>query len=102
MYEVRFKGSKTKKNFKTLLKKLSPQVKSRLKYTLENNPYPRSAYGNALNKVERKGELYGYEVTGGDRVLYDIIEIEIGKKAVLIHYAGDDDGEIRYLKKHAK
>lgn len=100
MYEIRFKGSKTEKNFKQLLKKLSPQVKSRLKDTLENNPYPSATHGTSLNKVERKGMLYGYEVSGGDRILYDVFETPL--KAVLIHYAGDDDGEIRYLKSFAK
>lgn len=101
MYEIRFKGSKTKKNFKRLLKKFSPQVKSKLKNILENNPYPSFTHGRSLNKVERKGKLYGYEISGGDRVLYDIVEIEDSKKAVLIHYIGNHDGEMRYLKRHA-
>lgn len=102
MYEIQFKGSKAKKDFKELLKSLSSGVKTRLKDTLENNPYPTSTHGTVLNKVERKGQLYCYPVSGGDRVLYDIVDIGNDQKVVLIHYSGNDDGEIRYLKKYAK
>ncbi len=99
MFETRFKG-KQKKSFKNLLKKLSPQVKSKFRNTLENNPYPSPTYGNILCNVEKKGNLYCIEITGGDRILYDIIEVDEGKKATLIYYAGDHDGEIRFLKKN--
>lgn len=101
MYETRFKG-KQKKRFTKLLRKLSPQVKSRLRNTLENNPYPSPPHGSTLCKVEKKENLYCIEVTRGDRILYDIIEIEEEKKATLIYYAGDHDGEIRFLKKKIK
>lgn len=101
MYEIHFSG-KQRKRFKQLLDKLSPEVKDKIKDTLKNHPYPSSIYGETLCKVERKGKLYGIEVTGGDRVLYDIIKIDEDKKFVLILYSGDDDGEIRFLKKHAK
>lgn len=103
MYEMRFKGSKVKKQFKILLQKLSQNVKERMREALENNPYPSPTYGSTRKvptKIEKKGSLYCYEITGGDRILYDIIESPI--KAVLIHYVGDDDGEIRYLKKYAR
>lgn len=100
MYEIRFRG-KQKKRFIKLISKLSTQVKSRLKSTLENHPYPSPTHGEILCKVEKKSNLYCIEVTGGDRVLYDIIETE-DKKAVLIYYAGDHDGEIRLLKKRIK
>lgn len=101
MYDLRFKG-KQKKQFSKLLQKLSPGVKSKLKNTLQNNPYPSVTNGTNLCKVEQKGRLYGIEVTGGDRVLYDIIDLDADNKAVLIYYAGNHDGEIRALKKYAK
>lgn len=101
MYEIRFKG-KQKKQFKKLLKKLSPQVREKLKNTLENNPYPVSVYGSTLCKVEQKNNFYCIEITGGDRVLYDVVETENGIQAVLIYYAGDHDGEIRFLKRKKK
>lgn len=102
MYEIRFKGSKAKKDFKKLLLKLSPQVKKRLKETLENNPHPTASFGESLNKVERKGILFCYPVRGGDRVLYDIVEVHKKKQIVLIHFSGNHDGEVRYLEKHSK
>lgn len=98
MYEIRFKG-KQKKRFLNLLIKLSSQIKTKFRNTLENNPYPSSSYGNTLCNVTKKGGLYCIEITGGDRILYDIIEIDDKKKAVLIYYAGNHDGEIKFLKK---
>lgn len=102
MYEIRYKGARAKKDFKRLLKGFSEKVKKRLRDALESNPYPNPTHGASLNKVERKGQLYCYSMSGGDRVLYDIIEMENNQKVVLIHYSGNDDGEIRYLKKYAK
>lgn len=101
MYDVRFKG-KAKKKFKNFLERLSPKVKAKIKNTLQNYPYPSPTYGDTLCKVERKGLLYGIEPTGGDRILYDIIGVENNKKIILIHSVGNDDEEIRYLKKYAK
>lgn len=97
MYDVRFRGSKTEKKYKLFISGLSSSVKNRLKDILVNNPYPRSSQGDELCKVEKKGPLYCVEVTGGDRVLYDIINLH-DFKAVLIHYAGNEDGERKYLK----
>lgn len=101
MYDVRFKG-KAKKKFKNLLQRLSPNVKAKVKNTLSNYPYPSPTHGETLCKVERKGLLYGIEPTGGDRILYDIISLEDNTKIILIHFVGNDDEEIRYLKKYAK
>jgi len=101
MYDIRFKG-KAKKKFKKFLQRLSPNVKAKIKNTLHNYPYPSPTHGDTLCKVERKGLLYGIEPTGGDRILYDIITIEDNKKIVLVHSVGNDDEEIRYLKKYAK
>lgn len=103
MYEIRFNGSKVKKQFKKLMQKLSDKVKTRLKEALENNPYPSPTYGSSRNvptKIEKKGKIYCYEVTGSNRILFDIYEKPI--KAVLILFAGNDDEEQRFLKKHAK
>lgn len=102
MYEIRFAGGKQKKRFKLLLGGLSPEVKDKIKNILQNHPYPSPTYGETLCRVEKKGKLFCVEVTGGDRVLYDILEIKGGRKFVLILYSGDDDGEIRYLKRHRK
>lgn len=100
MYEIRFKGRKQEKKFNRLVESVSKDMREKMRRTLEESPYPSQTHGDKLCKVERKGKLYGYELTGGDRVLFDIFETP--KKAVLIHYAGDDDGEIRYLKSYAK
>lgn len=103
MYAIRFKGSKVKKQFIKLKQKLSRDLIKRMRDALENNPYPSPTYGfnrNVPTKIEKKGSLYCYEVTGGDRVLYDIIENQL--KVVLVYYAGNHDGEIKYLKKYAR
>lgn len=102
MYEIRFKGSKAKKDFKHLVESLSPKLKEKLKNTLEKNPYPSPTHGTLLNKVEKKGQLYCYPVSGGDRILYDIVDLGNDKSIVFVHFSGDDDGEIRYLRKYAK
>lgn len=102
MYEIRFKGSKAKKDFKKLLAGVSHEVKDRIKHTLENNPYPSPTHGKVLNKIEKKGLLYCYPVSGGDRILFDIISIGQNKKVVLVYYSGNDDGEKRYLKGYTK
>lgn len=102
MYDIRFRGSKAKKDFKKLLSKLSPEVKKRIRDTLLNTPYPTPSQGETLNKVERKGSLYCYPASGGDRILYDIIQVNKDKQVVLIHFSGNDDDQIRYLKKYSK
>jgi len=101
MYEVRFSG-KQKKLFKRLLQKLSTELKNKIRDILENNPYPSPTHGDRLCKVEKKGKLYCIEATGGDRILYDIIELGQNQKFVRVVFSGDDDAEIRFLKKHAK
>lgn len=98
MYEVRFVSSRVEKRSQKLFKKVSLKVKQRLKFTLEAHPYPSQSYGSALCKIEKKGHVYGYEITGGDRILFDIIEPE---KVVMILFAGNDDEEKRWLKLHA-
>jgi len=103
MYDIRFNGSKVQKQFNKLKQKLSDRVKARMREALENNPYPSPTYRsnrNVATKIEKKGKIYCYEVTGGDRILFDIYEKPI--KAVLILFAGNDDEEQRFLKKHAK
>lgn len=97
MYEIRFASAKVQKNCKKLLKKLSPSVKSRFRYTLENHPYPSSTHGSTLCKIEKKGSVFCYEITGGDRILFDIFET---KKIVMVVMAGNDNEEIAWLKSH--
>lgn len=103
MYEIRFNGRKVTKQFKKLKQKLSKDVKVRMKDALESSPYPSPTYGSnrrVPTKIEKKGKVYCYEVTGGDRVLFDIYEKPI--QTVLILFAGNDDEEQRFLRKHAK
>lgn len=102
MYELRYKGRKVEKKFNSFVNGLSKKVKDKIKNTLYENPYPSPTHGEALCKVERKGVLYGIEPTGGGRILYDIITLEANKKVIFIHFVGNDDDEIRYLKKFAK
>ena len=64
---------------------------------LKNNPYPTQVHGETLCKVEKKGPLYAIGVTGGGRILYDIIG-----QNVLIHCSGNHDKQIRYLRKFKK
>jgi mRNA-degrading endonuclease RelE of RelBE toxin-antitoxin system len=100
MYVLRFNGAKVKRQFIKLLPKYSEKIRERLKDTLENNPYPNPVYGSnrkSPSKVERKGSLFCYELSGGDRILYDIIEEPV--QIVLIYFAGNHDGEIRFFKK---
>ncbi|MFZ5535277.1 MAG: hypothetical protein ACOY3M_03975 [Patescibacteria group bacterium] len=97
MYEIRFASAKVQKKCKKLLKRLSPTVKHRFKTTLENYPYPSSTHGSELCKIEKKGSVFCYEITGGDRILFDIYE---AKKVVMIVMAGNDNEEIAWLKSH--
>lgn len=102
MYEIRFKGSRVQKQFKRLLEKHSSDVKRRLRTALLSQPYPSPTYGRSTilsAKIEKKGPFFCYEISGGDRILYDIVEEPI--KAVIIHFAGNHDGEIRFLRKNA-
>lgn len=98
MYEIRFFG-KNKKKFKTLLNKLSPEGRTEIKEILTSNPYPRTTHGSSLCKVEKKGPLYCIEVSGGDRILYDIIN-KSDFKVVIIRFAGNHDEEITYLRRN--
>jgi len=103
MYAIRTNGNKVEKRFNKLLQKLSKNVKVRMKKALKENPYPSPTYKNATainTKIEKKGKIYGYEVTGGDRILFDIYDEPI--KTVMILYAGDDKGEQKFLEKYAK
>ena len=76
MYEVLFKSAKVEKNSKKLLQKVSKDKRNRLRFTLENHPHPSPSYGTTLCKIEKKGHVFCYEITGGDRILFDIIELE--------------------------
>ena len=99
MYEIRARN-KVKKRFNRLISNLSKNKKRSIKDILENNPYPRALYGNELCKVEKKCPYYCIEVTGSDRILYSIDEEE--PKSVFIKYAGDEKGEITFLRNHGK
>lgn len=100
MYEIHF-ANKSKKRYKKLLAKLSQNEKDELRTLLENNPFPRASYGNSLCKIEAKGSCYGTEVSGGDRVLFNVVK-DGNDKYVLILYAGNHDGELLFLRKHGK
>jgi hypothetical protein len=100
MYVIKFRSSRVKKDFKELIKKISLKKKNTLRDTLENNPYPSATHGNILNKIEQKRDLFCYELTGGDRILFLVLESP--EKYVLIIFAGNHDDEIRFLKKRSK
>lgn len=97
MYEIKFLSSKVKKSFKKLLQKISKGGRQKLKDMLENNPYPSKTYGSTLNKIEQKRDVFCYELTGGDRILFFVYEKPA--KYVEIIFAGNDDEEIRFLKR---
>jgi hypothetical protein len=103
MYEIRTNGKKVEKQFIKLLQNLTIGIKARMKKALTETPYPSPTYKNASTintKIEKKGKIYCYEITGGDRILYDIYEKPI--KVVMILFAGNDKDEQRFLKKYAK
>ena len=52
-----------------------------------------------LNKVEKRGRLWQYFATGGDRVIYDVIETG-DTKQVLILFAGNHDAAKIFLREH--
>jgi mRNA-degrading endonuclease RelE of RelBE toxin-antitoxin system len=99
MYDIRPKSNRCKKDLKKLLSGLSSTVRQRINLTLRTNPYPTQTHGQLLNKITRKGVLYCYPVSGGSRILFDIYEEE---KVVMIHFAGNDDDQIKYLQKFSK
>ena len=94
MYEI-VGSAKPIKQLKKLLEKLSPQVRKKLKFTLESNPYPNPIHGQSLCRIEKKGRFYCYSASGADRLLFTVIERPTRK--VLIHFAGNDDKEQRFL-----
>ena|SRR6266700_6627974 len=97
MYDIKFASARTKRDFKKLIKKISPKLKDKLRDTLTNNPYPSRTHGTTLNKVEKKRNVYCYPLTGGDRILFLIYEEP--KKYIEILFSGNDDEEIRFLKR---
>lgn len=99
MYDIRFPSGRVKKKFEKLLDSVSDRSRKKVVRILTNNPYPSSGSGGDLLKVERKGKIYCYEISGGDRILFDIVD---NPRTVIILYAGNHDGEIKYLKKFSK
>ncbi len=98
MYAMRASAG-VRKQLKTLFKKISPQVKDKFFTQVKENPHSRRSQGSELLKIERKGPIYCYEITGGDRILFDVLESE---KVVIVLFAGNHDAEERYLKSLAK
>lgn len=71
----------------------------RLIKRLTDYPYPARAQDEELGKVTKKGNFYCYDISGGGRVIYDIIE---ENRIVNIRFAGNHDDQITFLRKYKK
>ena len=97
MYTIYTKSSRVEKDLDRLLNKLNITLQKRLWQRLSKNPFPSNSNSAELGKIEKKGGYYCYEITGGDRIIFDIHEQD---KLVNILAAGNHDSEMKFLKKY--
>lgn len=96
MYGIFTYSSQIEKSYKRLMKKLSPDVQKSIIEVLSESPRATRTYGVTKRKIEKKGKLWQLYITGGDRIIYDVLEKP--KKIVLIHFAGNHNEASRFLK----
>ena len=99
MYQIYAKNRSIEKDFEKLLKSLSQQQQTTMLTVLAASPKATQASGTVLNKIEKRGRYWQYFPTGGDRVIYDIIETK-DTKQVFILFAGNHDAAKIFLREH--
>lgn len=101
MYSIVYKSTSIKKDFENLLDSLSEDIQKRVLNRLTYYPFPNrqnaTSYGGIElhGRIEKKGKIYCYEITGADRILFDIIK---KTKTVFITYSGGHGGELIRLR----
>jgi hypothetical protein len=90
MYQIYAKSRSVEKDFEKLLGSLSKQQHINMMTVLATSPKATQASGAVLNKIEKRGRYWQYFATGGDRVIFDVIETK-DTKQVLILFAGNHD-----------
>ncbi len=99
MYQIYAKNRSVEKDFEKLLTSLSEQQQITMLTVLSISPKATQASGSVLNKIEKRGRYWQYFPTGGDRVIYDVIETSENKQ-VLILFAGNHDKAKIFLREH--
>lgn len=99
MYQIYAKNRSVEKDFEKLLKSLSEQQQTNMMTVLAHSPKATQASGAVLNKIEKRGKYWQYFPTGGDRVIYDVIESKDSQQ-VLILFAGNHDKAKIFLREH--
>jgi hypothetical protein len=99
MYQIYAKNRSIEKDFDKLVSSLSPQQQTTMMTVLATSPKATQAGGGVLNKVEKRGRFWQYFATGGDRVIYTVIE-RGNLKQVLILFAGNHDDAKIFLREH--
>ncbi len=99
MYQIYAKNRSVEKDFEKLLKSLSEQQQANMMTVLAASPKATQASGAILNKIEKRGMYWQYFATGGNRVIYDVMETKDNKQ-ILILFAGNHDKAKIFLRKH--
>ena|SRR5438128_805062 len=99
MYQIYAKNKSVEKDFDNLIKSLSEQQQKTMMTVLATSPKSTQASGQVLNKIEKRGRYWQYFPSGGDRVIYDIIEDKTVKQ-VLVLFAGNHDAAKIFLRKN--
>ncbi len=99
MYQIYAKNRSVEKDFEKLLRSLSKQQQINMMTVLATSPKATHASGSVLNKIEKRGRYWQYFATGGDRVIFDVIETKDAKQ-VLILFAGNHDKAKIFLREH--
>jgi len=99
MFNIIFKSRKVKDDFNRYLGILSKAKQREIINRLVRNPYPTPPPNGDIGTVEKKGIFYCYEITGGDRLIYEIWKKE---KTIFIRFVGRHDGEIAFFRKYSK
>lgn len=96
MYVIRAKSSRVEKAFDRLVNHLSDKVQVNILKTLSSSPKTTTSYGSVTGRIQKKGKYWQYYVTGGDRIIYQVIEKPI--KTVFILFAGNHDEASIFLR----
>jgi len=96
MYVIHAKSSKVEKAFDRLLSPLSDTIKSKIIKTLAISPKTTTSQSSITGKIEKKRKFWQYYVTGGDRIIYDVVDRP--KKIVIILFAGNHNDASIFLR----
>lgn len=98
MYVIRAKSSRVERAFSKLISPLSDEIKSKILKTLSTSPKTTTSQSSIKGKIEKKGKFWQYYVSGGDRIIYDVVDKP--NKIVLILFAGNHDEAAIFLRKN--